>query len=229
MADMFVKGGMGKLTLVDPDVFSEENLARHILTPKYVGEYKVKALMEHLSSLNEDCKIRAFSMKYNERDLASPIQSLRDVDLIVSAVDSYECESMINADSLRQNIPTLYVGCWGEASVGEIYYVLPGETPCLECYAAFRKKQDIDIPAEKYTDPNYDFSRVPGQAGLWANILIIAGMGFRAAMGIFTNDLPNRNLWLMNIASPDLRPLGVTFGTVKKGCAVCDDESKEVA
>ncbi len=54
---------------------------------------------------------------------------------------------------------------------------------------------------------NIDVTKVPGQEGLWCNVLMAASL-----------------LWLMNIsdfASP-LQPLAVTFGKVRKAYAVCD-------
>ena len=55
-----------------------------------------------------------------------------------------------------------------------MYWVIPGKTACYECFASFRK-QNTQIPNDprKYTDPNFDAERVPGQPGLWANILAI--------------------------------------------------------
>jgi tRNA A37 threonylcarbamoyladenosine dehydratase len=116
---MFVRAGIGTLTLVDPDTFSEENLARHELTRKDIGKSKVLGLVNYLKGINPDCKVMFLFQKFN---VSSVYYS--KPDLFVSAVDSYECESMINAYTLKHNIPALYVGCWGEASVGEIYYVL---------------------------------------------------------------------------------------------------------
>ncbi len=130
-------------------------------------------------------------------------------DLIASCADSFACESMINDYSLRENVPAIYGGCWGEASVGEILYVVPGRTPCYECFARFRRDQ-VEIPddSRKYTDPEFDATKVPGQAGLWANILIITGVN---------------TLSLVNVSKYDavLQPLAVSFGIVKKGCNIC--------
>ena len=55
-----------------------------------------------------------------------------------------------------------------------------GRTPCYECFAGFRRDK-VEIPNDprKYTDPNFDSTKVPGQAGLWPNILIITGVMFQ--------------------------------------------------
>jgi len=87
----------------------------------------------------------------------------------------------------------------------------------------------VDIPQDirRYTDPNYDETRIPGQAGLWANILMVAGLQFQVILGLVglrdTLKYPG-TVWLMNISDPHcpFQPLALTVGEVKKGCAVCD-------
>jgi len=72
---------------------------------------------------------------------------------------------------------------------------------------------------------------VPGQrdkAGLWSNVLIVAGIQFQVVLGLLglrdTID-HEHTTWLMNISDYDckLQPLAVTFARVKRGCPVCDE------
>ena len=73
-------------------------------------------------------------------------------------------------------------------------------------------------------------TRIPGQEGLWANILVVAGVAFQVTLELFelreTIDYEHA-LWLVNISDykSNLQPLAVTFGTVRKGCAVCDESN----
>ena len=156
-------------------------------------------------------------------------------DLLIGATDSFGCHSLINGLSLGNNIPAVYGGCWGEASVGEVLYVVPGRTPCFECYAGFRRGT-APLPANdprKYTDPNFDETKVPGQAGLWPNILIICGIAFQVILALLDPEGDrgrnlidyDRTLFLINISDYDspLQPLAVTFGRVSKGCSICDE------
>ena len=218
IAEMLVRAGLGKIELIDPDTLSEENLARHLLTRKDLGHSKVEAMRERLLEINPDCLIQARA------------ESFRDVeaDMIVSCVDSYKCESRVNAVSLEKSIPAVYIGCWGAARVGEILYGVPGKTSCYECFSSFRKKADIPVDQRKYTDPDFDDSRVPGQGGLWANILVVSGFAFQVILGLCgirqTIDYEHV-LWLVNVSDyeSNLKSMAVTFGTVRKGCAVCDE------
>jgi hypothetical protein len=225
LTDMAARSGVGRFTLVDPDDLALENVGRHILSRGDVGKPKVLGIKRLIEDVNPEAHVEAICGKFE--DLA------RKPDLIVAATDSFACESAINDYSLREKVPAVYGGCWGEASVGEILYVEPGRTPCYECYAGFRRNQ-IEIPADprKYTDADFDSTKIPGQAGLWANILIITGVMFQVVLALLDPENEraqlidyDHTLFLVNVSNyaANLQPLAVTFGKVRKGCAICEE------
>ena len=221
LIDILARTGVGSLTLIDHEDFAEENVGRHILAGDSVGKPKVEELARHVSRINPDCRVTALKEKFDVTLLASR------PDLVVSTADSFQAASLVNAYALHEKIPAVFGGIWGEASVAEIIYVIPGKTPCYECYGAFRRNVEIPHDTRRYTDPNYDETRIPGQAGLWANILMVAGLQFQVILGLVglrdTLNYPG-TVWLMNISDPHcpFQPLALTVGEVKKGCAVCD-------
>jgi len=219
--DILARTGVGSLTVIDPEDFAEENVGRHILTSDSVGKPKVEELARHVARINPDCRVTALKERFDASLLTSR------PDLIISTADSFQAASLVNSYALRENIPAVFGGVWGEASVAEILYVLPGKTPCYECYGAFRRNVEIPPDTRRYTDPNYDETRIPGQAGLWANILMVAGLQFQVILGLvgLRDTLKySGTVWLMNISDPNcpFQPLALTVGEVKKGCAVCD-------
>jgi molybdopterin/thiamine biosynthesis adenylyltransferase len=225
LADMGVRSGFGVFTLVDPEALAPENIGRHILHRDSVGSSKARGVQRAIEAVNPSAKVESIEGKFT--DLAVK------PDLLVVATDSFSCESLVNDYSLREGVPAVYGGCWGEASVGEILYVVPGKTPCFECFAGFRR-QTAEVPADarKYTDPEFDATRLPGQAGLWANILVITGVMFQIILGLVDPESERRQLidfehtlFLVNVSKydSDLQPLAVTFGKVRKGCAICDE------
>lgn len=228
---MLVRAGIGRLTLIDPETLAPENIGRHLLTLKDLGRSKVEAMRERLLTIHPDCAISAWPVPFEHyfAQLERPEDTRTRFDLIVSSVDSYRCESLINGFALAEKIPAVYPGCWGPASLGEILYVVPGMTACYECFAAFRSNVVIPADARKYTDPDFDDTRAPGQPGLWANILVIAGIAFQVILGLLGLRPEvidhEHTLWLANVSDYDLpfRPLAVTFAKVKRGCAVCDE------
>jgi len=227
---MAARAGIGRLTLVDPDTLSLENLGRHMLSRAEVGKPKVEGLKSEILKFNPQAQVDAIFGKFQDFE--------ETPDLIVAGTDSFCCEAEVNSYALRNGIPTVYCGCWGEASVGEILYVVPGKTPCYQCFASFRSSTvDIpEIPADlrKYTDPDFDATKFPGQAGLWANILMVAGLSFQIALALLDPESDRtalvdheHTLLLFNVSkySSPLQPLAVTFGKVKKGCAICDESA----
>jgi len=235
---MAARAGVGHFTLIDPDKLALENIGRHMLSRESVGQLKVKAVKRAIKVINPQAEVHAISKDFRNVRPAD-IFNGRKPDILIGATDSFGCESMLNSLSLTEGVPALYAGCWGEASVGEILYVIPAKTPCFECFARFRR-DTAPLPADdprKYTDPNYDGTKVPSQAGLWPNILVICGIAFQIILGLLDpEDDRGRNLidyehtlWIVNIAGYDLplQPLAVTFARVKKGCAVCDESKLE--
>lgn len=225
LADMSARSGIGRFTLADPETLAPENVGRHLLSREAVGTSKARGLQRAIEGVNPAAHVEVIEAKFDDLTVKP--------DLLVAATDSFACESLVNGYSLREGVPAVYGGCWGEASVGEILYVVPGKTPCFECYAGFRR-QAAGIPpdARKYSDPEFDGTRLPGQAGLWANILVITGVMFQLILGLVDPESNRRQLidfehtlLLVNVSNYDtrLQPLAVTFGKVKKGCAACDE------
>ncbi|MFY9558767.1 MAG: ThiF family adenylyltransferase [Terriglobales bacterium] len=224
LADIAARTGLGTLTLIDPDVVAPENIGRHILTTHNVGQRKVDALALHLKAINPELVVNPVCGEFLGDLAGTP-------DLIISAVDSFQCESLINIYALGAKVPAIYAGVWGEASVGELYYVVPGKTPCYHCFASFRKNaaEELATDPRKYTDPNFDDTKVPGRPGLWAQILVVSGLCFQLSLGLLglRPQLIDEahTLWLFNMTdfNSSLQPLAVTFGkTARRGCAVCD-------
>ena len=54
----------------------------------------------------------------------------------------------MNDFALRNGVSAVYCGCWGAGAVGEILYVVPGKTPCYECYAGFRRNT-VEVPGDR--------------------------------------------------------------------------------
>ncbi len=238
LALMAARAGVGRLTLVDPDALALENVGRHMLSRESVGQPKVKAVKRAIKAVNPRAEVHAVVKDFTKLD-AKVLFNGKRPDLLIGATDSFGCDSMLNSISLEEQIAAVYGGCWGEASVGEILYVVPGKTPCFECYASFRRDTaplPVDDP-RKYTDPDFDETKVPGQAGLWPNILVISGIAFQVILGLLDpesdrgrNLIDNQHtLFLINVSAYDspLQPLAVTFGRVSRGCAVCDESKLE--
>jgi molybdopterin/thiamine biosynthesis adenylyltransferase len=215
LADMLVRAGVGKLTLIDPEPLSIENIGRHVLTSSDIGRAKAHALARKLLDINPELEVEPRQEKFHQAD-----------GLLVCCADSRRCESMVNAVSLAKHLPAVYVAAYGAVHAGELQVCVPGQTACRECFASFRGIDEPSPRPERYTDPDFDETRRHGQAGLWGSVLAISGIAFHAILALLgirgCLDL-ERPLWIINLDYEGFQPYAVTFAKVQRGCAVCDE------
>lgn len=215
LADMLVRAGLGRIILIDPELLSIENVGRHVLTARDTGRPKVEALAERLLEINPGLHVDARREKFQNGD-----------GLLVCCADSRRCESMVNAVALEKQLSAVYVGAYGAVRAGEVQFFVPGRTPCRECFARFRTTEERPAEQERYTDPDYDPTRTPGQTGLWGSVLAVSGIAFHAILALLgvRGDLDfERPLWIVNLDYEGFQPYAVTFAKVARGCAVCDE------
>src|SRR5438309_8359923 len=101
VADIAVRTGVGAITLIDPDTLSAENIGRHVLTTRDIGQPKVDALASHLVAINPELAITRVCGAFAGVLAETP-------DLIISAVDSFQCESLINIYALGAQVRAIY-------------------------------------------------------------------------------------------------------------------------
>jgi hypothetical protein len=203
-----VRAGIGRLTLIDPERFSVENVGRHVLSFRDVGKRKVEALAKRFREINPELDIEARPERFSDA-----------TGLLICCADSRRCESAVNAVSLRQQIPSVYLGAYGAVRAGEIQYCVPGRTPCRECFASFREAEEAAAPGpEPYTDPEFDGTRAPGQRGLWGSVLVVSGIAFHgilALLGVQGRLDLERPLCIVNLDYAGFQPFAVTLSSAE--------------
>src|SRR5699024_2077253 len=130
-AEMLVRAGIGKLTIVDRDYIEWSNLQRQYLFTESDAEQRLPkaiAAKRKLEKINSDVTIDAHIIDVTPNELE---QLVGGIDLILDATDNFDIRMMINDMSQKETIPWIYGSCVG--SYGISYTVLPGETPCLHC------------------------------------------------------------------------------------------------
>src|SRR5437016_5068925 len=68
IAFMAARAGIGRLTLVDPDTLSFENLGRHMLSRGDVGKPKVEGLKSKILDFNPHAQVNAIFDKFQDFD-----------------------------------------------------------------------------------------------------------------------------------------------------------------
>lgn len=133
--------GIGKITLIDPDHVSLDNLQRQIFfRTQDVGRAKVEAGGQALQALNPELEL---VQQRVELDASNADSLLTGADLILDGCDNFETRFAVNAASRRLRIPLISgaVGRWdGQISL----FNADASSPCYRCWVP-------DLPPEAET------------------------------------------------------------------------------
>jgi len=122
--------GVGYLRLIDRDVVEISNLQRqHIYGIDKLGYPKVEAAAERLRHLNPFIEVEPVPMSLRPGNAESLVEG---VDLVVDCLDSMSARYALNRACVKHGIPMIYGAVI--MNVGNCTSILPGETPCLECF-----------------------------------------------------------------------------------------------
>ncbi|WP_061996557.1 ThiF family adenylyltransferase [Clostridium sp. ATCC 25772] len=138
-----VMTGIEKIILIDNGDIDESDSVRHLyFKNKYLGISKVEALKEELLLINKNINVECIKLKL------TPETDIKDIilrsDFIVNTMD----EPYIGYTSLKISRECVHLGkphyiAGGFdihlMSTGEL--IIPGITPCVECYTQYFKKK----------------------------------------------------------------------------------------
>ncbi|MGG5255248.1 MoeB/ThiF family adenylyltransferase [Neobacillus sp. SM06] len=130
-AEVLVRAGIGKLTIVDRDYVEASNLQRQQLyTEEDVAAKlpKAAAAQKRLRAINSNVDIRAIIGDATPEMLEELAGA---ADLLMDATDNFETRMVINDAAQKYRVPWIYGAC--VSSYGMSFTIIPGKTPCLNC------------------------------------------------------------------------------------------------
>ncbi|MCK5402901.1 HesA/MoeB/ThiF family protein [Candidatus Bathyarchaeota archaeon] len=194
--------GVGYLRLVDRDVVEQSNLHRQYLYDmKSLGYPKVEVAAKKLKALNPDVEIETLSMSLN---VDNAVEIIKGVDIVIDGLDSMETRYAINRACVKLKIP--YVFGAAIMNYGNLSTIIPGETPCLECF--FPDIKDETLPT-------------CGTAGVHPSVLgIVSSLQVSEATKIIVGRKPNLidKLLIVDLEKTSLQELDITR---MENCPVC--------
>lgn len=108
-AEALGRMGIGKMTVVDKDVFEETNINRQLgALTSTIGKSKASVTRERLLDINPDADITAVE-RFHLPD--SPVQIGDNVDIVLDAVDTVAAKLSIIETCVQRNIPV--ISCMG--------------------------------------------------------------------------------------------------------------------
>lgn len=131
VADTLVRAGVGFVRLVDRDFVDLDNLHRQVLFDEHdAAEQLPKAIAaaNRLQAVNASVEVEPLIADVN----ATNVRKLAEgVDLIVDGTDNFETRYLLNDLAVSEGILWVFAGCVG--AEGQVFTIVPGETPCLSC------------------------------------------------------------------------------------------------
>ena len=132
LALRLTSAGVGRLTVSDPDRFSEENLYRHVLSVKDIGWSKTVALAREMALRHPWAEVTSWCKRLEElRDPAV----LQRFDLVVIAIGSPTVERVFAEYCRQEALGVPVINCWleGYGIGGHAILVMPGAKGCWHC------------------------------------------------------------------------------------------------
>ncbi|OOZ90332.1 thiazole biosynthesis adenylyltransferase ThiF [Bacillus cereus] len=130
-AEMFVRAGVGTVTIVDRDYVDWSNLQRQQLYAESDVENnlpKAVAAKKRLEEINSEVRVEALVQDVTAQELE---ELVTNVNVMIDATDNFETRFIVNDIAQKYCIPWIYGACVG--SYGLSYTILPSKTPCLSC------------------------------------------------------------------------------------------------
>ncbi len=194
--------GVGYLRLIDRDVVEMSNLQRqHIYDIDKLGLPKVEAASERIKKLNPFIEVDPVPMSLKPSNAEKLIKGF---DVVVDCLDSMSARYALNRACVKLGIPMIYGAVI--MNVGNCTSIIPGETPCLECFQG-----------------NIDDSNLPtcATSGVHPSIIsIIASIQVSETIRILLDLDPNLKGQLLYCDLGDLSFERIGISRVKT-CSVC--------
>ena len=122
--------GVGHLRLVDHDVVELSNLHRQLLYgAKYIGYPKVEVAAKRLKELNPNIKVEPLPISVSSENAEKIVKGM---DVVVDGLDCMTPRYAINRACQKLGVP--YVFAAALMTFGNVSTIVPGKTPCLECF-----------------------------------------------------------------------------------------------
>ncbi|MGC9373272.1 MAG: HesA/MoeB/ThiF family protein [Thermovirgaceae bacterium] len=118
IVDLLARSGVGKLVLVDDDIFTDNNLNRQLLSEEgLIGSRKVDAAAAHVTSVNGAVETVPLAERLTDKNARS---ILSNCDIAVDGLDNNTSREILRQACRDLEIPMVHGaigGFWGQATV----------------------------------------------------------------------------------------------------------------
>jgi molybdopterin/thiamine biosynthesis adenylyltransferase len=132
--------GVGRITVVDPDVFEEHNMNRQLLcTQELLGRKKVDAAVQRVAAINPAVRLRPFDAAFGQNNSAEILQG---VTVAADGLDSIPVRLELAEACNDQNVPLVHGAIAGWS--GHVAVQHPGENILQHLYAGKKTGHGVE-------------------------------------------------------------------------------------
>ena len=183
VAEQLVRGGVGRLVLVDPETVEAENLSRTVYTAEDVGRLKTEALSRRLLRIDPAAELALESRAVEALDPAALDALVRRADLVVAATDDPGAQRALDRFAYARGKPALFIGLYAGARGGEVILTFPERTACYLC--ATRSRHELERAGGRVARAlDYGTGRLRGEVALGADIQHVASAAVKLALSL---------------------------------------------
>lgn len=147
------KAGAKKFRLFDHEKIEPANVARHACDLRDVGRKKVDAVADLIVRRNPEASATTHDVNVlSEGGIAALARVLEDSDIVLVATGDRESAGLVNRLSLDTGARAVYASVMAGARGGELFRVVPGETPCYECVQRYKANDPRWKAAAEYDE-----------------------------------------------------------------------------
>jgi adenylyltransferase/sulfurtransferase len=192
-AELAVRAGFGRVTLIDRDVVEESNLQRQFLFDEEdarSGSPKAEAAARRLARIDASVILRPHVADLNFRNVDL---LLGGHGILLDGCDNFETRLLVSDYGKKNGIPTVYAGAVG--SDGLVAVSMPSaDWPCLRCYLGA-------LPPAGSSPTCETEGIVPSLPG------VVASLGLGEALRIAVGKKPSRGVLTLSVWEGDVRPV----------------------
>lgn len=130
IAELLARYGVGRLILVDGDVFEENNLNRQLLCRETdIGRSKAERAVERVREINSSLRVTALRLLVTADNVA---EVFSEAEVVVDALDNIPSRLALQEGCARLNVPMVHGAIAGHS--GQVMTVYPGDHGLRELY-----------------------------------------------------------------------------------------------
>jgi molybdopterin/thiamine biosynthesis adenylyltransferase len=119
--EMLARAGVGRLHVIDHDVFSDSNLNRQILcSMRVLGEAKVDAAVKRVAGINPSVEVIPYAVEADENNILNMIEGCQ---VVVDALDNIRSRLCVEKRSKEMGIPFVHGAIAG--FLGQVMTIFP--------------------------------------------------------------------------------------------------------